>query len=124
VMLPRTGRPGDPPEWPLLGHSEREALIWAELWAKPQALMWERNDQRYEVALYVRNLTLVELPGSPVNSGTLLRQQADSLGLTVPGLHSNRWRIVGDDAPIAAAGPRTSVRKSSRGRLKVVGGND
>jgi len=122
VALPAAGRSGAAPEWPLLGHSDREAEIWVELWAKPQAVMWEHNDQRYEVALYVRNLTIVELPGSPVNLATLLRQQADSLGLTVPGLRANRLRISGNVAspqPKEAAG---AVKRSSRARLKVVGG--
>src|SRR5690606_13562396 len=93
TILPAEGRAGDPPTWPLRGQSEREAELWALMWSKPQAVMWERLGQEIEVALYVRNLTIVERPGSPVNLGTLLRQQADALGLTVPGMRANRWRI-------------------------------
>jgi hypothetical protein len=122
VMLPATGRPGDAPVWPLRGHSEREALLWGDLWRKPQALMWERNGLELEVALYVRNLAIVELPGSPVNLGTLVRQQSDSLGLTTPGLRANRWKIV-DSVPaeaVPAPGKEPAKRTSSRGRLKVV----
>jgi hypothetical protein len=90
------------------------------MWAKPQALMWERHGQQVEVALYVRNLTLVEAPGSPVNAGTLLRQQSDSLGLTTPGLRFNRWKIMRDEVSAVPSGQPAVPQSSSRGRLKVV----
>lgn len=127
TMLPAAGRPGDAPVWPLSGHTEREADLWADLWRKPQALMWERYGQEIEVALYVRNLAQVELPGSPINLGTLVRQQSDSLGLTTPGLRSNRWRIVATAPAEAVPAPsRTPAprRTSSRDRLKVVRDDD
>lgn len=124
VTLPAEGRVGDVPPWPLLGHSDREAELWALLWAKPQAVMWERDRQQIEVALYVRNLTLVELPGSPVNAGTLLRQQSESLGLTTPGLRSNRWRISRDEVTEKRAEKAAPRRASSRSRLTVVASGD
>lgn len=98
------------------------------LWLKPQALMWERYGQQLEVALYVRNLGQVEEPGSPINLGTLVRQQSDSLGLTTPGMRANRWKvdrpaegIQGQAAPattrrVAKAGP------AARERWKVIDG--
>lgn len=122
TILPAAGREGDAPVWPLAGQSDREAELWARLWTKPQALMWERLGQELEVALYVRNFALVELPGSPVNLGTLVRQQQDSLGLTTPGLRANRWRIDREDAPTPAARPGTvtPLRPSARDRMKAV----
>lgn len=123
TILPGEGRPGEPPEWPLLGQADREVDLWTRLWAKPQALMWERLGQELEVALYVRNLSMAELPGSPVNLGTLVRQQSDSLGLTTPGLRANRWRIVRDEQPEkSATRPKPPARKSSlnRGGLRIV----
>lgn len=122
VVLPAEGRQGEPPEWPLVGHTEREAELWALMWRKPQAVMWERNGQQIEVALYVRNLTIVELPGSPVNLGTLLRQQADALGLTVPGMRANRWRIARDEVAEKRAEKTAPRRASARSRLKVIAG--
>jgi len=125
VVLPAEGRQGDPPPWPLVGHSEREAELWALMWSKPQAVMWERNGQQIEVALYVRNLTIVERPGSPVNLGTLLRQQADALGLTVPGMRANRWRISSGQTAAARdeMAPRaTATRASARDRFRVIDG--
>ena len=120
--LPAEGRLGDPPAWPLLGQTEREAELWIVMWAKPQAIIWERNGQEIEVALYVRNLTYVENPESSVTAGTLLRQQADSLGVTVPGMRSHRWKIAAkpqerSTGPVADVVP---ISTSTRTRLKAV----
>lgn len=124
-ILPAKGRVGDAPDWPLVGLTGREVDLWTVLWRKPQALMWERHGQEIEVALYVRNLSLAELPGSPVNLGTLVRQMADSLGLTTPGLRANRWRIEpAEDVPAAGRPRTTAKRTSSRSRLKVVASGD
>lgn len=124
TILPAEGRPGDAPEWPLVGRCARELDLWDRLWAKPQAMMWERLGQELEVALYVRNLALAEQPGAPVNLGTLVRQMADSLGLTTPGLRNNRWRITRDEVTERRQdSPTPASRPSSRGRLKVVGGD-
>jgi hypothetical protein len=88
--------------------------------------MWERYGQELEVALYVRRLTEAELMDSRVNLTTLVRQMADSLGLTTPGMRANRWRINRDDEP---AGQRPAVTKaaeaaptSARARLRAIDG--
>lgn len=124
TVLPAEGRAGDPPRWPLLGQVDREAELWADLWRRPQALMWERHQLDYEVALYVRNLAMAELPGSPVNLSTLLRQQGDSLGLTMAGMLAHKWRVERDDqaAPVKPAAGGTARRASARNRLTVVPG--
>jgi len=123
TLLPAEGRKGDLPAWPLVGHSDREAELWSQMWAKPQAFVWERNGQHLEVALMVRNLTMAELPGCPVNLGTLVRQQMDSLGLTTPGLRANRWKITRDEvADRRSAKPAAPARQASRDRLKALRG--
>jgi hypothetical protein len=84
----------------------------------PQAVMWEQLSQHVEVALYVRRLVEAEQPESKVTVGTLVRQYADSLGLTTPGMRANRWRIglvAADDEDGEQA-----ARASSKSRLKVV----
>lgn len=92
----------------------------------PQALMWERYGQELEVALYVRRLAEAEAPEAKVTVGVLVRQMADSLGLTTPGMRANRWRIdrpgepTGQPQRPALAG--APARKSARDRLKVVPG--
>lgn len=121
TTLPADGRDGSAPQWPLSGGSPRELELWARLWAMPQALMWERYGQELEVALYVRQLERFERPKSPIILGTLVRQLADSLGLTTPGMRANRWRIERVDEPATKA-PVVPMRPSARDRLKAVRG--
>lgn len=118
VTLPAAGRAGPLPEWPLVNPTKRELAFWATLWVLPQAVMWERQQQTLEVALYVRRLVEAEKSQAAVNLSTLVRQMSDSLGLTTPGLRSNRWRI-GPESPAATA--RVTPTERSRARLKVVG---
>lgn len=121
TILPPDGRVATVPPWPLLGETGRESDLWAELWSRPQGLMWERNGLEFEVALYVRRLAEAEQPDSPVSLGTLVRQMADSLGLTTPGMRVNRWRIARVDAE-GEQGSAAPVRLSARDRLKAVPG--
>ena len=125
TVLPFEGRGSAvAPSWPLTGGTERELHLWAELWTKPQAVAWERLGQFIEVAMLVRNLAQAENPGSPVNLGTLVRQQMDSLGLTTPGLRANRWRIARDEvaAKRTDAVPARTAGRSSKDRLKAIAG--
>src|SRR5690348_14984546 len=73
-VLPAEGREGATPDWPLTEQSDREAELWERLWRMPQAIMWERYGQEFEVALYVRRLGEAEEPGSSVTLSTLVRQ--------------------------------------------------
>lgn len=118
TVLPSTGRSGVAPKWPLPNPTARESQVWREHWKLPQALMWERLGQHHLVAIYVRRLVESETAGSRVNLGTLVRQMADGLGLTTPGLRSNRWRIEQPKAKAAAKSP--AKRSTSRARLRVV----
>ncbi|MFD8949454.1 hypothetical protein ACFV0B_11425 [Streptomyces xanthophaeus] len=123
TILPAEGRQGATPDWPLTSQSDREADLWAGLWRKPQALMWERYDQTIEVALYVRRLAEAEEPKSVVVLSTLVRQMADSLGLTTPGMRANRWRIDREtEAVPRTAGPVVPASDSARARLRAVPG--
>ncbi|WEB41523.1 hypothetical protein MOV08_21115 [Streptomyces yunnanensis] len=123
TVLPAAGRPSPAPEWPLTEPTGRERQLWDVLWTRPQAVMWERLGLELEVAMYARRFTEAEQPDSRVNLSTLVRQLADSLGLTVPGMRANRWRIeaAADQAPSA---PRPTARSSARSRLKVVADGD
>lgn len=124
VELPASGRPGEAPEWPLVDPTDREKALWKRLWVLPQALMWERLSQELEVALYVRRLAESERPRSPIILGTLVRQMADSLGLTTPGMRMNRWKVLREPSHHAAGpgGAQQPPRSSSRTRLTVVAG--
>lgn len=121
TVLPAEGRQKDSPRWPLFGQTGREAELWERLWHMPQAVVWESARQDIEVALYVRNLALVELPDAPVNLGTLVRQMSDALGLSIPGMRANRWRIAADELVERRAASRAApARPSARDRLKAV----
>lgn len=142
LTLPAGGRDGEPPEWPLTtftgekkvkkagGRSdddasvfvvdhERELELWRSLWAKPQAVAWEKLGLEYEVGLLVRRMSEAEQPGSHTSTGTLVRQMMDSLGLTTPGLRSNRWRL-SDDELGQAREEKADRPPSSRDRFRVV----
>lgn len=125
TILPAAGREGALPEWPLAEQSIREVELWARLWRMPQALMWERYGQDLEVALYVRRLSEAELMDSRVNLSTLVRQMADSLGLTTPGMRANRWRIAADEVAERreSSGKQPAKRRTARDRFKVVSGD-
>lgn len=121
VTLPREGRQDPAPEWPLTPPTDRETELWAAEWTRPQAIMWERNGQEIEVALYVRTLTKAEAKDAATNVRTLLRQQQEALGLSIPGLHRNKWRIEGGEtASRQEVAPSTGP--SARDRFKVVDG--
>ncbi|MEU5091710.1 hypothetical protein [Streptomyces sp. NPDC021356] len=125
TILPAEGRQGATPDWPLTEQNDREARMWERLWGMPQALMWERYGQDVEVALYVRRLVEAEAPESSVALSTLVRQLADSLGLSTPGMRANRWRVdrpsEEDEAPAGPSGP-TIAPSSARARLRAVAG--
>src|SRR3954465_14288393 len=74
ISLPAEGRPGEPPEWPLVEAEGREWELWADFWARPQAIMWEGMGQVYEVAMCVRMLARAEQPRSSIELQKVVRQ--------------------------------------------------
>ena len=123
VTLPAEGRKGPVPEWPLPEPTERELELWRQMWCKPQALLWERNGQHHEVAMYCRRFAAAEEHGASVAAGTLVRQMMDSLLLTIPAMRSARVRIAEAQEQGADATPTRRKRTSSRARLTVVRGD-
>jgi hypothetical protein len=120
VTLP-SKRDGDTPKWPLEAQSEREADLWEQEWTRPQAVMWESNRQEVEVAMYVRSIVAAEQMDAPTNARTLVRQQQEALGLSVPGLQRNRWKIPAD-SPLASGSKPVAAKSEARRRFKVVKG--
>jgi hypothetical protein len=118
IVLPAEGRVGAAPEWPLAEPAERELVIWSQLWVKPQAVAWEQLGVNHEVALYVRRLCEAEQHGAPATLSTLVRQLGDSLGISIPGMRANRWRIAD---PASGEVRRPAARRTAaRDRFKVV----
>jgi len=106
------------------GWGAREVELWQRLWATPQAVQWEALGQDLEVALYVRRLVEVEQPGARANLATLVRQMADALGLTIPGLKTNRWKIAADQVASKREQKRDAppARRGARDRFQVIDG--
>lgn len=123
VTLP-AAREGAVPAWPLLEQTDREGDVWAAYWRKPQAILWQRNGQEFEVALHVRQLVAAEAHDAGVNARTLVRQQLDSLLLTLPAMRSARVRIAADEVGEQRQTRTPKKAASSRSRLKVAASGD
>ena len=108
--LPASGFAGEIPSWPLPGKSGRESELWDIYWRKPQAIIWDRNNQQLEVALHVRRISEVELPDSPTALGTLVRQQMDALLLTIPAMNAAHI-LISSSTPVTQA-PTKGARKT------------
>lgn len=98
----------------------RELEIWASEWQRPQAVEWERNGQELEVALYVRALVTAEAPDAKVTLRTLVKQHQEALGLSLPGLARNHWKIQEAEADVDRAEPKAMAARS---RFKVIDGD-
>src|SRR5690606_16164860 len=125
VTLPPDGRDGPLPPWPLTSPSDREMELWERLWEKPQAIMWERLSQDFEVASYVRLLARDESPRSSAIIWGQVKQLAESLGLSVSGMQRNRWTIAeGQDAEPADVPSAVSPVADLSARLRAVTDDD
>lgn len=91
---------------------EGELSLWDELWAKPQAVMWDKLGLKYEVAAYVR--AFIESTGEESNSGlkTAALRMAAEIGLSLPGMHSLRWKFAEDEMAARRAAAAASPLRS------------
>lgn len=111
TLLPSEGRKGDLPEWPLADLNaspeddaqfaaiqlhERELEVWRELWATPQAVVWERMRYTHEVAVYTRLVVAAER-SADTKSFAEARMWSDRLGLNPAAMLRNRWKIADDE---------------------------
>lgn len=125
IDLPAEGRKGRAPAWPLSKQTKRETELWKKEWRRPQAVMWERNGQEVEVALYVRRLAEAEVRGAPVTLANLVRQLQEALGISLPGMARLRWRIVSDRVAEKREEQKkqeSRARPAAKDRFKVVSG--
>ncbi|MDT0477389.1 hypothetical protein RM863_35235 [Streptomyces sp. DSM 41014] len=89
-----------------------EAQLWRELWATPQAVMWQKLSWTREVAQYVRWKSRAE--SGDLDAAKEARQIADRLGLTPLAMLRLRWTIA--DSNDAAAAPASRRRPASGSR--------
>lgn len=118
--LPRSGRKGPAPEWPLDDWRAGEMPIWVSLWKLPQAVAWEDQHVERVVARYVRLLRSAETAPQPIMTGSLYAQVAameDRLGLTPKAMRLLLWVIEDDDV---SAGQSVAATGTEGRRLKAV----
>lgn len=96
-QLPATGREDDPPAFPLQRPSKAVVALWAELWASPQAIVWEEFGWTRVVARYAKLCVAAEKPAASTSLLAEVRQLEDRLGLSPMSMQRLRWQIV--DAP-------------------------
>ena len=116
LKLPAEGRRGRPPSWPLEGRpTPSESRAWAQLWATPQAVAWQRLGWTRTVARYCRLLIECERPDAQPTRLAQATALEDRLGLTPKAMRLLLWEIVADEV----AEQRQS--RGARGRVKAVG---
>lgn len=117
VALPVDGWDGEPPSWPFEPLDQPELDMWARLWRKPQALMWDRLGLGDQVALYVRSYLEAAQPEASAGIRTAVLRMETELGISVAGMRQNGWDI---EAPTTAGSKPAARRTSSGDWLKAV----
>jgi hypothetical protein len=112
TVLPTSGRPGEPPPWPLERQTDREAELWTRFWSHPQAVIWERDQVVGYVGLFVRQFAEAERPASSAENRKTVRMMAADLYLTSDSLLRGRIRI--EDTPSNADRPRFRSAPTTR----------
>lgn len=129
TRLPKSGRTGRTPKWPLPKPAKADALsrhtdtVWHELWTTPQAVQWERMGAGTlrEVAAYARFRAMADY--GDLDAQRESRLLGDRLGLTPAAMLRLRWEVVDDDVvPAAGAATGAGARTSQRyGNLRSIG---
>lgn len=143
TTLPAAGYQGDVPDFPLPKNliydvyymdkerireldtdateaaRDAEVTLWDELWAKPQAQQWADLGLKYEVAAYVRAYLESNASDAPAALKTAALRMSAEIGLSLPGMHSLRWKFAPSVVEPAQTAPARRA-SSSRGRLKAV----
>lgn len=97
----------------------QELALWTDLWATPQATMWERLRWTREVAQYVRWKVRAEM-GS-LDASKEARQLADRLGLSPLSMLRLRWAVSSDEvAEQRATHDASTSARGRRGPLRAV----
>lgn len=122
VTLPAEGFTGETPDFPLSGALGSEIALWGKLWQKPQATMWAKLGLEYEIAAYVRAFLESTAPEASSGLKTAVLRMAAEIGLSLPGMHSLRWKFAEDElsAKRTQATPSSQKKSSARDRLKAI----
>jgi hypothetical protein len=122
TVLPNEGRTTPTPAWPAPTQTDREAELWTEMWATPQALIWERDGLRHYVAMFVRLLAEAEVEKASAENRKTVRMMYADLYLTSDAMARARIRIA-EDETAAKREPGVAKRATARDRMRVVDGS-
>lgn len=104
--------------------AEQESVLWAELWATPHAVAWERLRWTRDVAQYVRWKIRAEM--GDLEASKESRLLSDRLGLNPLAMLRLRWEITEDEVSehrTERTTRRTAAAKTAARRgLKAVDG--
>lgn len=97
VNLPAEGRKGPAPKLPAwrVWHPETKKW-WKELWAKPQATMWDQSGASVHPLLCLYD-DLISGRTEVAKVSAEMRQHEDRHGLNPKAMLQLRWRIVPDE---------------------------
>lgn len=101
--------------------AEQESVLWADLWATPQAVAWERLRWTRDVAQYVRWKIRAEM--GDLEASKEARLLSDRLGLNPLAMLRLRWEISADevaDQRTERTARRSSAKPAARRNLKAV----
>lgn len=117
--LPKGGRQGPPPRWPLsVPMDDQEKKAWRDLWHTPQAVIWEQQEWTRFVARYCRIMVEAEQPKAKYQTRAEARQMEDKLGLTPKSMKLLMWEVVEDEVAMQR---QTSNAANARSRIKAIG---
>lgn len=120
TLLPAGGFTGVVPDFPLSDALTVEVDLWSKLWAKPQAAMWSKLGLEYEVAAYVR--AFLESTAADASAGlkTAVLRMGAEIGLSLPGMHSLRWKFSEDELGAKRAEVAPRAARSAKDRLAAI----
>ena len=120
VTLPREGYTGEVPLFLLPDASASEVELWGTLWRKPQAFMWAKLGLEFEVAAYVRAFIESVQPKATSGLKTAVLRMSAEIGLSLPGMHTMRWKFAEDEVAAKRDTPRPG--SSAKDRLRAING--
>ena len=123
TVLPNEGRTSPTPSWPAPTQTDREAELWTEMWATPQALIWERDGLRHYVAMFVRLLAEAEVEKASAENRKTVRMMYADLYLTSDAMARARIRIAEDETATKRDAAKPEAQATSRDRFTVVDGS-
>ena len=123
VTLPAEGFQGEIPVFPIADALGAEVELWETLWSKPQAVMWAKLGLEFEVAAYVRAFLESVEAGATSGLKTAVLRMGAEIGLSLPGMHSLRWKFAEDELGARRSEPaRKSGGVSAKDRLRALNG--